>query len=44
MIESVKNSLIENTDSTFIAIFDEIDPILNVDSQYDFSIFRGLRD
>jgi len=44
IIKAVKTALIKNKDARFIAIFDEIDPILNVDSAYDFSIFRGIRD
>ena len=41
---AVKQALIDNKDSRFIAIFDEIDPILHVDSAHDFSIFRGIRN
>jgi hypothetical protein len=44
VINSVKESLMRHQDASFIVIFDEIDPVLNVDSHYDFSIFRGLRD
>jgi hypothetical protein len=44
LIECVKDTIISNADCQFIAIFDEIDPILNVDSAHDFNIFRGLRD
>lgn len=40
----VKQTIIDDKKSSFIVIFDEIDPILNVDSNHDFSIFRGLRD
>ena len=43
-IRIVRQAIIEDQKNSFIVIFDEIDPILNVDSQYDFSIFRGLRD
>lgn len=43
-IRMVKQTIIDDKKSSFIVIFDEIDPILNVDSNHDFSIFRGLRD
>ncbi|WGO96557.1 hypothetical protein QFX18_10905 [Saccharophagus degradans] len=43
-MQAVKQTIIQRKDCAFIVIFDEIDPILNVDSHYDFSIFRGLRD
>lgn len=43
-MQAVKQTIIQRKDCSFIVIFDEIDPILNVDSHYDFSIFRGLRD
>ena len=44
IIDTVKKALISNRDSQIIAIFDEIDPILGVDSAHDFNIFRELRD
>jgi hypothetical protein len=42
--EAVKNALLNRPKDNFIVIFDEIDPILNVDSAFDFSIFRSLRN
>lgn len=36
--------LITNKKARVIAIFDEIDPILNVDNAHDFSLFRALRE
>jgi len=42
--DAVKQAFINNKDSRFIMIFDEIDPILHVDSAHDFSIFRGIRN
>ena len=44
MISAVKDAIFANKDARFIAIFDEIDPILGIDSAHDFNIFRGLRD
>lgn len=44
MIDAVKQAVLSRKDCSFIFIFDEIDPVLNVDSHFDFSIFRGLRD
>ncbi len=44
VIEAVKQALTSHSDCQIIAIFDEIDPILGVDSAHDFNIFRGLRD
>ncbi|MFS1524061.1 hypothetical protein ACL7TT_08105 [Microbulbifer sp. 2304DJ12-6] len=44
MISAVKDAIFTHKDAQFIAIFDEIDPILGVDSAHDFNIFRGLRD
>ncbi len=44
IIDAVKQALISKRDSQIIAIFDEIDPILGVDSAHDFNIFRELRD
>ncbi|MDX9953241.1 MAG: hypothetical protein RBT75_04060 [Anaerolineae bacterium] len=44
VIHAVKEALMQHRDASFIVIFDEIDPVLNVDSHHDFSIFRGLRD
>lgn len=44
MIDAVKQAVMSRQDCSFIFIFDEIDPVLNVDSHFDFSIFRGLRD
>jgi hypothetical protein len=44
MKDAVKQALISNKEASVIGILDEIDPILILDSAYDFSIFRGLRD
>ena len=44
MIDAVKQIVMSRQDCSFIFIFDEIDLVLNVDSHFDFSIFRGLRD
>ncbi len=44
IIASVKDAILSHKEHRFLAIFDEIDPILRVDSAFDFSIFRGIRD
>lgn len=41
---AVLTAMIENKDASVIAIFDEIDPILNVDNAHDFGLFRALRE
>ncbi len=44
MAHAVESALIANKEHKIIVIFDEIDPILNVDSAHDFGIFRGIRE
>ena len=44
IIEVVKKAMVNNKDIKFMAIFDEIDPILDLDSGFKFQIFRELRD
>jgi hypothetical protein len=44
MSHEVENALLSNPDYKVIVIFDEIDPILNVDNAHDFAIFRGIRE
>lgn len=39
----VKRALKENKDAKAIVIFDEIDPVLNVDNAHDFKLVRALR-
>jgi len=44
MSQEVEGALLSNKEHKIIVIFDEIDPILNVDNAHDFGIFRGIRE
>ena len=44
MAQAVELALATHEDHKVIMIFDEIDPILNLDSAHDFQLFRRFRD
>ncbi|WP_429885577.1 hypothetical protein [Geoalkalibacter halelectricus] len=44
MRSAIKDCLASQNDLRVIIIFDEIDPLLNLDHSNEFKIFRGMRD
>lgn len=44
MAKEVEDALLANAEHKVIFIFDEIDPILNLDNAHNFGIFRGIRE